>query len=94
MATKDYKAGDVLLGEGAVPKRAYQIIQGSVELTRDVDGMSMPTAVLDRGALIGADELVDGRPMDDTAQALGNLAVEEISKEQAARLLGLSLIHI
>ena len=88
MATKDYKAGDVLLGEGAVPKRAYQIIQGSVELTRDVDGMSMPTAVLDRGALIGADELVDGRPMDDTAQALGNLKVEEISKEQAARLLG------
>ena len=88
MATKDYKAGDVLLGEGAVPKRAYRIIQGSVELTREIDGMSMPTAVLDRGALIGADELVDGRAMDDTAQALGNLTVEPISKEQAARLLG------
>jgi len=38
VATKDYKAGDVLLGEGVVPKRAYRIIQGSVELTRDVDG--------------------------------------------------------
>jgi len=38
--------------------------------------------------LIGADELVDGRAMDDTAQALGNLTVEPISKEQAARLLG------
>lgn len=88
MATKDYKAGDVLIGEGAVPKRAFRIVQGSVELTRDVDGMSMPTAVLDRGALIGADELVDGRAMDDTAQALGNLTVEPISKEQAARLLG------
>lgn len=88
MATKEYKAGDVLIGEGAVPKRAYRIVQGSVELTRDVDGMSMPTAVLDRGALIGADELVDGRAMDDTAQALGNLTVEPISKEQAARLLG------
>jgi len=88
VATKDYKAGDVLIGEGAVPKRAFRIVQGSVELTRDVDGMSMPTAVLDRGALIGADELVDGRAMDDTAQALGNLTVEPISKEQAARLLG------
>lgn len=88
MATKQYKSGDILLAEGSVPETAYRIQQGSVEMTRDVDGMSMPTAVLDRGALIGAEELLDGRPMEDTAQALGNLTVETVVKEQAARLLG------
>lgn len=88
MATKEYKSGDILLAEGSVPDSAYRVVQGSVEMTRDVDGMSMPTAVLDRGALIGAEEFLDGRAMEDTAQALGNLVVETISKEQAARLLG------
>lgn len=88
MATKEYKSGDVLLAEGSVPDTAYRVVQGSVELTRDVDGMSMPTAVLDRGALIGAEELLDGRAMEDTVQALGNLVVEMVGKEQAARLLG------
>ncbi len=91
MATKDFKSGEILLAEGEVPKSAYRIVQGSVELTRDMDGMSMPTAVLDRGALIGADELVDGRAMDDSAQALGVVVAEPINKEQAARLLGKSV---
>ncbi len=88
MATKEYKSGDILLAEGSVPDTAYRIVQGSVEMTRDMGGMSMPTAVLDRGSLIGAEELIDGRAMEDTAQALGNLVVELVSKEQASRLLG------
>lgn len=88
MALKDLKAGEVLLAEGDVPQRAYRIVEGSVEMSRDVDGMSMPTAVHDRGALIGAEEMLDGRPMEDTAQALGTLKVEAVSMEQAAQLLG------
>ncbi len=88
MALKDLKAGEVLLAEGDVPQRAYRIVEGSVEMSRDVDGMSMPTAVHDRGALIGADKMLDGRPMEDTAQALGALKVETVSMEQAAQLLG------
>ncbi len=90
MATKEFKSGDILLAEGSVPETAYRIVQGSVEMTREVDGMSMPTAVLDRGSLIGAEELVDGRAMEDAAQALGAVVAEPISKEQAARLLGKS----
>jgi hypothetical protein len=88
VATKEFKSGDILLAEGSVPETAYRIQQGSVEMMRDVDGMSMPTAVLDRGALIGAEELVDGRAMEDAAQALGPLVAELINKDQAARLLG------
>ncbi|WNK00576.1 cyclic nucleotide-binding domain-containing protein [Thalassospiraceae bacterium LMO-JJ14] len=88
MATKEFKSGDILLAEGSVPETAYRILQGSVELSRDADGMSMPTAVLDRGSLIGAEELIDGRVMDDTVQALGALTAELVSKEQAAGLLG------
>ena|GEM_PF-761272 len=88
MATKEFNSGDILLAEGSVPETAYRIQQGSVEMTRDVDGLSMPTAVLDRGALIGAEELLDGRAMEDTAQALGPLVAELIGVDQAARLLG------
>lgn len=88
MATKDFKSGEILLAEGEVPKQAYRIVQGSVEMTRDMDGMSMPTAILDRGALVGAEELVEGRAMADNAQALGTLVVEPVTKEMAARLLG------
>lgn len=88
MAKKEYKAGDVLIAEGSVPAHAYRIVNGSVELTRSVDGLSTPTAVLDRGALVGADEFLDGQMMADTAQALGNLTVEELSLEQTVQLMG------
>lgn len=88
MATQEYKAGEILLAEGIVPERAFRILSGSVELTRLLDDAQMPTDVLDRGALVGADELVDGKPMADTAQALGNLSVEPITVEQAIQLLG------
>jgi tetratricopeptide (TPR) repeat protein/CRP-like cAMP-binding protein len=88
VATREFKSGDILLAEGSVPETAYRILQGSVEMTRDVDGMSTPTAVLDRGVLIGAEELLDGRAMEDSAQALGAIVAEPVSKEQAARLLG------
>lgn len=88
MATKDYKAGDVIIAEGHVPESAFRIVNGSVELTRTIDGLSAPTAVLDRGALVGADEFLDGNAMTDTAQALGNLTVEELTLEQTVQLLG------
>lgn len=88
MAKKEFKAGDILIAEGSVPEHAYRIVTGSVELTRSVDGLSTPTAVLDRGALVGADEFLDGQAMADTAQALGNLTVEELGLEQTVQLLG------
>ncbi len=88
MATQDFKAGDILLAEGEVPTRAYRIVEGSVELARAEDGLSAPIAILDRGALVGAEELIDSQPMTQTAQALGMLKVEPIEKEQAERLLG------
>jgi len=88
VANKDFKSGEILLAEGEVPKSAYRIVKGSVELTRNIDGIAMPTAVLDRGSLVGAEELLDGRAMADAAQALGALVVEPVSKDMAARLLG------
>lgn len=88
MATQEYKAGEILLAEGVVPERAFRILSGSVELTRLIGDAQTPTNVLDRGALVGADELVDGQPMADTAQALGNLSVEPITIEQAGQMLG------
>ena len=88
MATQEYKAGDVLIAEGHVPEAAFRIITGSVELARAIDGLSAPTAVLDRGALVGADEFLDGQAMADTAQALGNLKVEILTLEQTVQLLG------
>lgn len=88
MATQEYKAGDVLIAEGHVPEAAFRIITGSVELARSIDGLSAPTAVLDRGALVGADEFLDGLAMTDTAQALGNLRVEVLTLEQTVQLLG------
>ncbi len=88
MATQEFEAGEVLLSEGEIPTQAFRVVQGSVELSRAEDGLAAPVAVLDRGALVGAEELVDGRPMGETAQALGPLVAEPISAEQAARLLG------
>lgn len=88
MPTKSFKAGEVLLAAGAVPEVAYRIQQGSVEMMEDSDGMAMPVAVYDRGQLIGAEELAAGRPMAETAQALGNVIAEVLTKEQAMRLLG------
>lgn len=90
MATKTFKGGDVLFEEGAHPARAYRIVKGSVELTRIGDGAALPYEILDRGDLVGAEELVEGRPMAATAQALGPLVVEEIAKAQAEQLLGKS----
>lgn len=90
MATKTFKGGDVLFEEGAHPARAYRIVQGSVEMTRDGDGAALPLSILDRGELVGAEELVAGRAMAATAQALGALVVEEISKAQAEQLLAKS----
>lgn len=88
MAIQDFKAGDILLNEGEVPTRAYRIVEGSVELARADGGLSAPIAILDRGALVGAEELIDGQAMSQTAQALGALKAEPIVKEQAERLLG------
>lgn len=88
MATQDYKAGDVLIAEGLVPETAFRIISGSVELARSVDGLSAPTAVLDRGALVAAEEFLDGKAMTDSALALGNLKVEVLSLQQVVQLLG------
>ena len=88
MAAKKFKAGEILLAAGTVPEVAYRIQQGSVEVLQDSDGMAMPVAVLDRGQLVGAEELASGQAMADTIQALGLVIADEISKEQAMQLLG------
>lgn len=85
MAAKSFKAGEIILAAGDVPATAYRIQQGSVEL---LDGDGMPVSVLDRGQMIGAEEAADGLPMPVTVQALGGVIVDELSKEQALRLLG------
>ncbi len=90
MAAKKFKAGEILLAAGTVPEVAYRIQQGSVEVMQDSDGMAMPVAVLDRGQLVGAEELTSGQAMADTVQALGLVIADEISKQQAMQLLGRS----
>lgn len=92
MAAKKFKAGEILLAAGDVPAVAYRIQQGSVELLEDSDGSALPVAVLDRGQLVGADELASGNPMARTVQALGLVIADEISKEQAMQLLGRSAV--
>jgi len=88
VAAKKFKAGEILLAAGTVPEVAYRIQQGSVEVLQDSGGMAMPVAVLDRGQLVGAEELASGQAVADTIQALGLVIADEISKEQAMQLLG------
>ncbi len=73
--------GDTIFREGAPSNRAYEIISGSVELSRQGTNGPNRLAMLEAGDLFGERGLVEGGAQDSTARAVGSVMVNVIERQ-------------
>jgi hypothetical protein len=73
--------GDTIFREGAPSNRAYEIISGAVELSRQGKNGPIRVAMLDAGDLFGEMGLVEGGAQNSTARAVGSIMVNVIERE-------------
>lgn len=64
-----FRAGDVMLREGDLPRAFYIIQRGLVEITRQVAGVTVPIATIEGGDVLGVSGVVQGLPAAATATA-------------------------
>ncbi len=77
--------GDTIFREGAPSNRAYEIISGAVELSRQGKNGSIRVAMLDAGDLFGEMGLVEGGAQDSTARAVGSVMLNVIERQTEIR---------
>src|SRR5688572_19570515 len=65
-----FNEGDVLFREGDVPRVVYIIQEGSVRLSKTIDGESTVIAELAEGEFVGEVGVVRSRPQPTTATAM------------------------
>lgn len=73
--------GDTIFREGAPSNRAYEIISGAVELSRQGKNGPVRLAMLEAGDLFGEMGLVKGGAQDSTARAVGSVMVNVIERQ-------------
>ena len=86
--TRELADREVLISEGRTDSSLYAIVEGRLEVTRDVSGGEWVTlAVLREGDLAGEMGFVDGIPHSATLRAMGDTRVLSLSREALESLI-------
>lgn len=82
------KDHEVLISEGRTDSSLYAIVEGRLEVTRDVSGGDFVTlAVLKEGDFAGEMGFVDGTPHSATLRAMGETKVLSLSRDALESLI-------
>lgn len=77
-----YERDHVIFREGEVSDYAYLVIDGAIELTKDVDGTEIFLAEIGPGDLFGEMGLIDGSHRSATAVTLGETLLQRIDHDE------------
>ena len=80
-----YHDGEVLLRQGATGGSMYVILQGQVEVVREVAGQEIRMAVLGEGEFVGEMEIFEDRVCVATVRALGEVRAITVDKRNLLR---------
>ena len=83
--TKTYKDGEIIYRQGEDSHWAFEVLEGSVELTKD--GPEGPTVMarLKAGELFGELGILDNTPRSTSARARGGVTVKAIPRDEFLR---------
>lgn len=87
LTARIFRAGDVIIREGAEADAAYLIESGRVAVYRTVDGREVALATLGEGDIFGEMALVDGRPRSASVRAAVYTVCIVITREGFQRLI-------
>jgi CRP/FNR family transcriptional regulator, cyclic AMP receptor protein len=76
----EYKKGEVLFREGETSKDLYIIQNGIVKIYKEVDGKTLPIALVHAGQFVGELSFFDGKPRSATAEAATDLKVLKLDQ--------------
>jgi CRP/FNR family cyclic AMP-dependent transcriptional regulator len=83
MRAAAYPDGTVLCSEDAIPRQAFMILNGTVEVTRD----GQHVASLGRGDIVGEQALLNRVPRNATVTSVGDIEVVVISPDEFLELV-------
>lgn len=83
--TKSYKDGDVIYRQGEDSRWAFEVLEGSVELTKDGPDGAVVMARLRPGELFGELGILDNAPRSTTARARGAVTAKAIPRDEFLR---------
>lgn len=79
---QSFEKEDIIFEEGDVSDFAYVVVEGSVELTKDVEGTEIFLAEIGRSDLFGEMGLIDGSNRSATAAALEETVLLRFNKDE------------
>jgi signal transduction histidine kinase len=85
--TVELGPGEVLMAEGAPPEAMYVVLDGELEISRNVGGSDVLLNVCGPGELVGELGIAHGRPRSATVRARTPSRVQRIGAEALDRLL-------
>jgi signal transduction histidine kinase len=85
--TLELAPGEVLMAEGSPPEAMYVVLDGELEVSRNVGGSDVLLNVCSGGDLVGELGIAHGRPRSATVRARGAARVQRIGAEALDRLL-------
>jgi CRP-like cAMP-binding protein len=81
IALTRYKAGDVIVQENEFGETAYVILEGQVEVSKQVDGQNVHLAYLGARETFGEMSMIDEKPRSATVTAVTETLVNEIRRD-------------
>lgn len=88
LETRELSDREALISEGHTDNCLYMIVDGRLEVTRDVSGGEWLTlAVLKEGDIAGEMGFIDGTPHSATLRAMGETHVLSLSREALESLI-------
>lgn len=84
-----FDAGTTIIQEGYVEDCMYVLLEGSVEISRNLNGSPFPLATLEPAAFFGEVALVDDGPRSATVRTLAPCKVLRIDRSTVSVLAGI-----
>ncbi|MCX8058024.1 MAG: cyclic nucleotide-binding domain-containing protein [Spirochaetes bacterium] len=85
--SKSFKEGQIIFTEGSFGREMYILLEGEVEIYREIDGKKRVLAVLKKGDFFGEMSIIDKFPRSASACAKTNITVIVINGILFAKLL-------
>ena len=78
---KQYNTGEIIIKEGASGESVYIIKEGTVEVTKELDGKDVHLGFCDAGQIFGEMSLIDDKPRSATVTALEKTVVYKFFRD-------------
>jgi len=82
-----FKAGDIVINEGAKETSAYVILSGTAKVLKKIGGREVTIAILEKGQVFGEMGLIEDRPRSATVRADSMLRTTVINRDSFNELL-------